>query len=69
MEFNLNGQEYIELNVLLKLLGMVESGGLAKMFILDGKVKVNKEVEGRIRRKLKIGDVVEFNKKKIIIKA
>lgn len=69
MEFNLNGQEYIELNVLLKLLGMVESGGMAKMFILDGKVKVNKEVEGRIRRKLKIGDVVEFNKKKIIIKA
>jgi len=69
MEFNLNTQEFIELNVLLKLLGLVESGGMAKMFILDGKVRVNKQVEDRIRRKLRVGDVVEFQNKKVVIQA
>lgn len=69
MEFNLNEQDYIELNVLLKLLGLVESGGMAKMLILDGRVRVNKQVEDRIRRKLRVGDVVEFQNKKIVIQA
>ena len=54
MEFQLNEQEYIELNVLLKLLNLVDSGGMAKMLILDNQVKVNNQVENRIRRKLRV---------------
>jgi ribosome-associated protein len=68
MEFQLNEQEYIELNVLLKLLNLVDSGGMAKMMILDNQVKVNNQVENRIRRKLRVGDVVSFQKVKVVIK-
>jgi ribosome-associated protein len=68
MEFQLNEQEYIELNVLLKLLNLVDSGGMAKMLILDNQVKVNNQVENRIRRKLRVGDVVSFQKVKVVIK-
>jgi len=68
MEFQLNEQEYIELNVLLKLLNLVDSGGMAKMLILDNQVKVNNQVENRSRRKLRVGDVVSFQKVKVVIK-
>lgn len=68
MEFQLNEQEYIELNVLLKLLNLVDSGGMAKMMILDNQVQVNNQVENRIRRKLRVGDVVSFQKVKVVIK-
>lgn len=60
MEFQLEGKEYIELNKILKLLGLVESGGQANMFITEGEVKVNKEVDLRKRRKLRNGDVISF---------
>ncbi|MFZ9847710.1 MAG: RNA-binding S4 domain-containing protein [Flavobacteriales bacterium] len=69
MEFQLKEQEYIELNVLLKLLNLVDSGGMAKMLILDNQVKVNNQVENRIRRKLRVGDVVAFQKTKVVIKS
>lgn len=68
MEFQLNQQEYIELNVLLKLLNLVDSGGMAKMMILDNQVKVNNQIENRIRRKLRTGDVIAFQKLKVVIK-
>ncbi|HHB52202.1 MAG TPA: RNA-binding S4 domain-containing protein [Saprospiraceae bacterium] len=67
MEFNLENHEYIELNRLLKLLGMVESGGQANMFITEGQVKVNSEVEYRKRKKLRSGDQVQFMEQLIII--
>jgi len=68
MEFKLENGEYIELNKLLKTMSLIESGGMAKQIILDELVLVNNEVETRIRKKLRIGDVVEFdgNKVKII---
>jgi len=37
------------------------SGGEAKMFVTDGMVFVNDEIEFRKRRKLRIGDVVVFD--------
>ena len=61
MQFKLDGKEYIELNRLLKLLNMAESGGQANMLISDGYVGVNGELETRKRKKLRKGDVVEFN--------
>lgn len=63
--FKLNGQEYIQLNQLLKHLGWVDTGGEANLRIDAGEVKVNGEVEYRRRNKLKAGYLVEFGKKKI----
>ena len=53
--------EFIKLGQALKLSGMVESGLDAKLFIQDGEVKVNGEVELRRGRKLYKGDKVEFD--------
>ena len=36
--------EYIKLDQLLKLIGIAQTGGQAKMMINEGIVKVNKEV-------------------------
>ena len=49
----------INLTQVLKLGGMVISGGEAKSLIGEGRVRVNGEVEYRKRRKMAIGDVVE----------
>ncbi|MBX7094197.1 MAG: RNA-binding S4 domain-containing protein [Flavobacteriales bacterium] len=67
MEFELNGHEYIELNNLLKLLGLTETGGEANLRIDAGEVKVNGNTETRRRNKLRSGDVVEFDGEKITI--
>lgn len=61
MEFQLNGQEYIELNKLLKLAGLVGTGGEANMLIDNGEVKVNGNVETRRRNKIKAGFEVELD--------
>jgi ribosome-associated protein len=68
MDFELIDHEYIQLNQLLKLLGMVETGGEANQRIVDGEVKVNNEVEYQKRKKLRKGDEVVFGKLKIVIK-
>lgn len=52
--------EYIELIRLLKRLNWVESGGMAKMVVDDGMVRVNGQVESRKRCKLRKGDQVDF---------
>ena len=60
-------QDYIQLNNLLKIMDFVGSGGEAKLLISDGAVCVNNEVEMQIRKKLRKGDVIEFDKHKIEI--
>lgn len=65
--FYLKGHEYIELNKLLKLVQLVETGGEANNCIQEGEVIVNGEVELRKRHKLRDGFVVEFRERKIII--
>ena len=67
IEFTLDGQEFIELNRLLKLMSLVSSGGEANMFISDGQVMVNGEVELRKRNKIKAGFKVKFNGKTIVV--
>ncbi len=52
--------DYIKLDSLLKLAGLVMSGGEAKLVIQDGLVKVNGDVEIRRGRKLYPGDCVEL---------
>jgi len=58
--FHLDGQEYIELNKLLKILRLVGSGGEANAVIEQGYITVNNAVETRKRNKLRAGDVVQF---------
>jgi ribosome-associated protein len=50
----------LRLDQFLKLTGIVESGGRAKLLIQSGEVQVNGEVETRRRKKLVVGDVVEI---------
>lgn len=61
MEFELSGQEYITLDKLLKVLGLVETGGEAHIRIIDGEVTVNGSTEYQKRKKLRLGDVVTYN--------
>lgn len=60
--------EYITLGQMLKLANVVESGGIAKMVIIDGLVKVNGEVETRRGKKLYSGDIVSFEGQNYLIK-
>ena len=59
LEFKLD-TEYIELNKLLKILSLVESGGQANNVITEGLVRYNGEVDTRKRLKLRKGDKIEF---------
>lgn len=53
--------EHIEMNKLMKLLQLTETGGQAKIAISQGLVTVNGETELRLRRKLRVGDRVDFD--------
>lgn len=52
--------EYIKLDSLLKLSGIIDSGGFAKEIIQDGQVKVNKQVCLQRGKKLRPKDLVEI---------
>ena len=67
-EFYLEDNEFIELNNLLKVMGLCESGGMAKILISEGHVKVDGNVELRKRCKIRNGQVVEFEGHEIIVK-
>ena len=66
--FQLQG-EFIELNILLKLLGLAPSGGAAKALIAAGAVAVDGETETRTRRKLRPGQTVRLADEEIHIVA
>ena len=59
--------EYIKLDQFLKLANVVETGGQAKLLILNGEVRVNGEVELRRGRKLRTGDVVQVGEETLAI--
>ena len=54
-------EDFIKLDSALKYAGLLPTGGIAKMVILDGQVKVNGEVCLQRGKKLRIGDKVEFD--------
>lgn len=54
------GEEYIPLKDLIKLLGWVDTGGEATSRIDNGEIKVNGEVETQRRKKVRAGDIVMF---------
>lgn len=60
-------QDYIELGNLLKVAGIIDTGGYAKVFLIENEVYVNGERDSRRGRKLHRGDVVKVNKQEIIV--
>lgn len=68
-DFSLDGKEFIELHNLLKVTGLCDSGGMAKLLIADGLVKVDGLIETRKRCKIRTGQVVVFQGQKIEVKA
>jgi ribosome-associated protein len=59
LEFHLQG-EYVELNQLLKLVGICDSGGAGKMLVASGDVSVDGHVELRKTCKIRAGQVVSL---------
>ncbi len=58
VEFELEG-EYVELNQLLKLAGLCDSGGAGKALVAEGLVTVDGAVELRKTCKIRAGQRVE----------
>ena len=67
IEFDLDGHDYIELHSLLKVTGLCESGGVAKLLVSDGLVKVDGEIELCKRCKIRTGQSVELNDQQIVV--
>lgn len=55
--------EFIRLGQALKLAGLADTGVEAKEAIIEGCVKVNGETELQRGKKLRDGDIVEWNDK------
>ena len=68
LEFRISG-EYIELHNLLKVTGVVGSGGAGKAMVAEGVVKVNGKVELRKTAKLRPGQVVRVGDTEIKVLA
>ncbi len=64
-DFKLENKEYIELHDPLKVMGACTSGGNAKTVIAAGLVKVDGNVELRKRCKIRPGQIVDFEGRKI----
>lgn len=61
------GESFITLNVMLKITGLIQTGGMAKAFLAETPVLVNGESENRRGRKLYSGDVIEVANDTFII--
>jgi ribosome-associated protein len=66
IEFVIN-TEYIELCNLLKLVDLADSGGRGKAMVAEGLVKVDGELELRKTAKIKAGQIIECEGKRILI--
>jgi ribosome-associated protein len=65
--YNLDGKDFIPLCDLLKVLGLCQTGGQAKLVISEGEVTVDGAQELRKRCKIRANQVVEFDGHKIKI--
>jgi ribosome-associated protein len=59
LEFELD-RDYVELNQLLKLTGLCDSGGAGKALVASGAVSVDGAVELRKTRKIRAGETVRL---------
>lgn len=68
LEFEIKGP-YVELNQLLKLVGLCDSGGAGKVLVASGNVKVDRQQELRKTCKIKAGQTVLLGDVTIKVKA
>jgi ribosome-associated protein len=62
IDFDLDaGHDYVELNQLLKLVGIADSGGQGKAIVASGAVTVDGAVELRKTAKIRAGQVVQID--------
>ncbi|HYD59934.1 MAG TPA: RNA-binding S4 domain-containing protein [Noviherbaspirillum sp.] len=59
LDFQLDG-EYVELNQLLKLVGICDSGGAGKAIVAAGEVSVDGQQELRKTCKIRAGQTVDI---------
>lgn len=61
LDFSLDpGHEFVELNQLLKLVGLCDSGGAGKAMVASGAVSVDGVVESRKTAKIRAGQRVQL---------
>lgn len=61
-------EEFIRLQDLIKFAGVVPTGGQAKYLIQNGEIKVNGEVCTMRGKKMRDGDIAQFEEKIIEVK-
>ena len=61
------GETFITLGILLKITGIIDTGGQAKYFLSENAVLVNGEEENRRGRKLYHGDEIQIRKQSFLI--
>ena len=66
MEYKLF-EEFITLQALLKELGIIQSGGAIKSFLMEHHVYFNGELENRRGKKIRVGDTIDIPDLKIDI--
>lgn len=67
-DFELEG-DYVELNMLLKLIGLCDSGGAGKAIVASGAVLVDGKMELRKTCKIRAGQVVNIDDTEIHVLA
>jgi ribosome-associated protein len=68
IEFALT-HDYVELNQLLKLAGVCDSGGAGKALVAAGRVQVDGQPESRKTAKIRAGQVVTCGDVRIVVAA
>lgn len=68
LKFSLDG-DYVELNQLLKLVGVCDSGGAGKQLVASGEVLVDGKVELRKTCKIRAGQTVRLGDVQIEVMA
>lgn len=68
VSFELNG-DFVELNQLLKLVGLCDSGGAGKVMVASGAVKVDGKPESRKTAKIRAGQRVRVGDVEITVVA
>lgn len=68
LDFTLDA-DYIELNQLLKLAGLCDSGGAGKLLVAEGRVSVDGQPESRKTAKIRAGQQVVCDGLRIQVRA
>jgi ribosome-associated protein len=67
IEFPLDGHDFVELHQLLKLVGVVDSGGAGKHLVASGAVEIDGVVELRKTCKVRAGQVARVDDVEIAV--